>query len=197
MLASFARESPHRASFTARRGSMTTGTRCAASANRPAQQDRVEHLGADGHPVGLDLLDDDDVGQPARPQRPDEDVVGGDPEPLRPAAVEPQPGGLGEPGSIARTVVTATPAGRGTRAPRGRGSRSRARRGPPRSTRRGAAGRRSRRLLLRPGVERRQARNAIQSRGGDGRLVQPRAAVGDVDDPVAGDRRAAGTAPGR
>ena len=27
MLASFARESPHRASFTARRGSMTTGTR--------------------------------------------------------------------------------------------------------------------------------------------------------------------------
>ena len=66
MLASLARESPHRASFTARRGSRTTGTRWAASAKRPAHQDRVEHLGADGHPVGLDLLDDDDVGQ-ARP----------------------------------------------------------------------------------------------------------------------------------
>lgn len=38
MLASFARESPHSASFTARRGSMTTGTRLAASANLPAHQ---------------------------------------------------------------------------------------------------------------------------------------------------------------
>ena len=58
-------------------------------------QDRIEHLGADRHPVGLDLLDHDDVGQPARPERPHEDVVGGDPEPLRAGAVEAQPGGLG------------------------------------------------------------------------------------------------------
>ena len=94
MLASLARKSPHRASFTARRGSRTTGTRWAASAKRPAQQDRVEHLGPDGHAVRLHLLDDDDLGEPARAQRPDEHVVGGDAEALRAVAVEPQPGGL-------------------------------------------------------------------------------------------------------
>jgi hypothetical protein len=80
-------------------------------------QHGVEHLDADCHPVRLDLLDHDDLGEAAGSQRPDEDVVGGDAEPCgrspskRSQADCAEPGSMATPGLIAPRGPTWAPAG--------------------------------------------------------------------------------------
>lgn len=69
MFESFARAEPQRASFTARRGMRTTGGRVEGFLEPARPAHRLEHFTTDGHAVGLDLLDDDDIGVVVRSAR--------------------------------------------------------------------------------------------------------------------------------
>ncbi len=98
MLASFARESPHSASFTARRGSRTTGTRCAASANRPVQKTVSNTSAPTAIPYDSTFSMTTTSGSPPVRSARTRTSLAVIPNALRAVAVEAQPGGLGSAG---------------------------------------------------------------------------------------------------